>query len=308
MSGLRRVGWMAFLLAALYSVPVAAEEAGRDGGVRPRIISLYAAHTEVLLRLGARENIIGVSRQETYAGPETEGWKPEIFSIRDDVEKYLAAKPDIILARPQHIAGSGHLRNALDKAGIRMIALQVTNADGLYGYWRELGALVGREKEAEELVARFDATVERYRTASKRLTRRPGVFVEAMHREVKTFTPDSIPAWMVELCGGRYVASDAEPATPGVIIADYGPERLLARSGEIDVFISQEGAMNRVALETVRERNIYQPIRAFKEGRVYKIPEDRLARPTPSLAEGMKMLAEWTGLDVEMSDEIPNGD
>lgn len=289
----------AMVLFALFAAPAHPAEAA----VGPRIISLYAAHTEVLLRLGARDNIIGVSRQESYDGPETVGWEPPVFSIRDDVEKFLAAKPDIILARRQHVAGAGHMIAALERAGIRVIPLQVMRAEELYDYWRGLGALVGREAEAERLVADFDAEVGRYRAAAEKMPSRPGVFVEAIHREVKTFTPDSLPAWLVGIAGGRYLATDAKPASPGVIIADYGPERLLSKASEVDVFISQEGAMNRVSPDEIRKRNIYQPLRAFREGRVYKISESILARPTPSLLDGLKTVAGWTGLLDAMAAE-----
>lgn len=265
----------------------------------PRIISLYAAHTEVLLRLGARDAVIGVSRQETYDGPETEGWSPETFSFRDDVEKFLAAKPDIVLARPQHIAGGTRMKEALERTGVRVLAVQVTRAEDLYPYWRQLAALVGREAEAEEMIAAFESRVDKYRKASTGRKNAPGVFIESVHREVKTFTPDSIPAWLVELAGGRNVAADAVAATPGVIIAEYGPERLLAKAGEVDLFLSQDGAMNRVPQEIIRERAIYRPLPAFKSGRVYKIPESVLARPTPSLLTGLEMIAAWTGLEVE---------
>lgn len=262
-------------------------------GTGPRIISLYAAHTEVLLRLGARDNVIGVSRQETYAGPETEGWDPEEFSFRDDVEKFLAARPDIVLARLQHIAAGGHMKEALERAGIRVLAIQVTSADKLYDYWRELAGLVGKDAEAEDMIARFDAEVEKHREEAKSLPRHPGVFLEAIHREIKTFTPDSIPYWLVEAAGGRNAAVDAEPASTGVIIAEYGPERLLVRADDIDVFVSQSGAMNKVNAETVEKRNIYQPLRAFREGRVHRISESVLARPTPSLLDGLEQLSVW---------------
>lgn len=263
-----------------------------ENSAHPRIISLYAAHTEVLLRLGAKDNIIGVSRQESYSGPETEGWRPQEFSARDDVEKFLAAKPDIVLARLQHVA-SGHLKDALERAGIRVMPVQVTRADKLYDYWRELAALVGRESEAEAMIAGFEARVEEMRTAAESLPRRPGVFLEAIHREVKTFTPDSIPYWLVDAAGGRNAAADAQAASPGVIIADYGPERLLARADDIDVFVSQSGAMNRVAPDELEKRNIYQPLRAFKKGRVHRISEAELARPTPSLLDGLELLSGW---------------
>lgn len=265
--------------------------AGTGGIASPKIISLYAAHTEVLLRLGARDNIVGVSRQETYAGPETEGWEAPAFSSRDDVEKFLAVQPDIVLARPQHVTGGSHLKEALERAGVKVIALQVTKADELYDYWRRLAGLVGREDEAEAMIRHFSGEVRRRRNATAGMTKKPGVFIEAIYREVKTFTPDSLPIWVIEQAGGINVAADATPTMPGVIIAEYGPERLLSKAAEIDVFLSQDGAMNRASLEEVRGRNFYQPIRAFREGRVYKIPEAVLSRPTPSLLTGLEMIA-----------------
>lgn len=285
--------------AAIFAAALVLLSAAPGGEASPRIVSLYAAHTEVLLRLGARDNIVGVSRQETYAGPETENWYPETFSFRDDVEKFLAAAPDIVLVRPQHVSGGGHMREALERAGIRVVPLQVTEASGLYGYWRRLATLAGREREGENMIGRFEREIARYRSASAKRRVRPGVFLESIHREVKTFTPDSIPAWLVELGGGRNVAADARPTSPGVVIAEYGPERLLARAAEVEIFISQEGAMNRTPLETVLARDIYQPLAAFKNGRVHKIPEAVLARPTPGLLDGLARIAAWTGLEME---------
>ena len=266
-------------------------------GASPRIISLYAAHTEVLLRLGARDNIIGVSRQESYDGPEAAGWEPDAFSFQDDVEKFLAAGPDVVLIRPQHAAGGRRMQEALERAGIRVLSIQVTSADDLYQYWRYLADLVGRQPQAEAMIAAFDAEIARYREASAKRPDKPGVFLEAIHKEVKTFTPDSIPMWLVDLAGGRNVAADARAASPGVIIADFGPERLLAVAGETEIFVSQQGAMNRTPLDAVMARDIYQPLAAFRTGRVHKIPEAVLARPTPSLLEGLRLLADWTGLE-----------
>ncbi|MCD8138527.1 MAG: ABC transporter substrate-binding protein [Planctomycetaceae bacterium] len=287
---------MRVVFALLVAVTLCSTAGAEDSSSAPRIISLYAAHTEILLRLGARDAIVGVSRQESYSGPETAGWNPPVFSARDDSERFIAAAPDIVLARPQHVA-DGRLRRVLETAGIRVIALQVTRAGDLYDYWRELGRLVGREAEAEAMIASFDAEANRYRRAARRRDNPPGVFLESIHREVKTFTPDSLPAWVVESGGGRNVADDAEAASPGVIIAEYGLERLLAKADEVVLFISQSGAMNRTPLETVLAREVYSPLAAFRNGRVYKIPEAFIARPTPSLLEGVRMVAAWTGLE-----------
>lgn len=294
----RGIGVLTAVVCFLLLAPaLQAEEA------RPRIISLYAAHTEVLLRLGARDNLIGISAQESYSGPETEGWNPPVFTIRDDVEKFLAAKPDLVLLRPMHLASGSHLISSLKAAGIKVHSEQVVKAGDLYKYWRSLAALVGREAEAETMILDFDRQISIYHAAADRRAEeaKPGVFLEAIHNQIKTFTPDSLPVWLVELAGGRNVAADAKVHAKGLFVTDYGPERLLAKANEIDIFISQSGPMNTSTLKQVKARDIYKPLRAFKDGRVYKIPEDILCRPTPSLLKGLAELASLTGLDGELA-------
>ena len=68
-----------------------------------RIISLYAAHTENLFALGLDGGIIGVSRSETF--PPRAKERP-VFSYREDPERLLAARPDLVLTRPM-IDGNG---------------------------------------------------------------------------------------------------------------------------------------------------------------------------------------------------------
>lgn len=300
---LTALGRLAALISLALAAPALALAASDKAPAERRIISLYAAHTEVLLSLGAKANLVGVSEPEIRA--ETDDWRPRLFSPRDDVEKFLAARPDLVLVRPMHLSSGRQLMAALKRAGIQVLARQVLASGDLYAYWRELGALVGREAEAEALVADFDRRIAVYRAASARRPEaaKPGVFLEAIHGQIKTFTPDSLPAWLVELAGGRNVAAEAKPQAPGLIIADYGPEKLLARAGEVDIFISQAGPMNRAGLKQVLSRPVYQPLAAFKTGRVYKIPEAVLARPTPALLEGLRQLAEITDLETSLDKE-----
>jgi iron complex transport system substrate-binding protein len=76
------------------------DQAGRNIVVRTpfkRVISLYGAHTENLFSLGLMDKIIGVSPHENY--PPQAGSKP-VFSYHDDPEKFIAARPDLVLVRP----------------------------------------------------------------------------------------------------------------------------------------------------------------------------------------------------------------
>ncbi len=302
---MRRIGFVSLLLAtALTVVGTYVGAAAESAAVRPRIVSLYAGHTEVLLRLGARDHIIGIARQDSYAGPETADWTVPEFSLRDDVEKFLAAGADLVLARPRQLAGAGRLNEALEKLGIKVLAPQAVGKDDLYDYWRDLARLVGKEEEAERMIGEFSLKIAAFSQAAAKREKRPGIFIEAVHREVMTFSPASFPAWLVDLAGGRYVAgADSFGGGGGGdksgLLIPYGPERLLAHADEVDIFLSQEGVMNRTGLQEILARPIYQPLRAFRTGNVHKIPEEFIARPTPSLLKGLELLAgfirEWEG-------------
>jgi iron complex transport system substrate-binding protein len=288
----------------------------------PKIISLYAADTEILLRLGARDNLVGISRQETYAGTETEGWeKPPTFSIHDDVEKFLAANPDYIFLRPMHLSTNPNLFAALTKAGIKLWTRQCTKASDLYAFWREIAAIAERSAEVELMIADFqtkilalshsnqDAISNQAAKSSDPpasppaslpaigstshtglIEDKPGVFLESIHKEIKTFTPESIPIWLLTLAGGNNIAQDALAARVGLIIADYGPERLLMKAPEVDVYLSQEGPMNRTPLSDITGRDIFRTMPAVVNGRVYKVPEHLISRPTPSLLDGIRYM------------------
>ncbi|MDR2387147.1 MAG: ABC transporter substrate-binding protein [Deltaproteobacteria bacterium] len=260
---------------------------------KPRLISLYAADTEILLRLGARDQLVGISRQETYEGPETKDWqRPPSFSIHDDVEKFLALAPDYVLIRPMHLAASPALFQTLEKTGIKIWSRQCTQAKDLYDFWRELGEITGKQDQVQTMIEDFQTKIAAltYQDPDPAQNQRPGVFLEAIHKEVKTFTPDSIPVWLLSLAGGRNVADDSRPTRPGQIVANYGPERLLEKADQVEVFVSQEGPMNKVDLKTIKESKIYSVMPAFKNNRVYRIPEELISRPSPSLVEGLELL------------------
>ena len=120
-----------------------------------RIISLYGAHTENLFSLGMDEEIIGVSSHEVY--PSRALQKP-VYSYHDDPEKFLAAKPDLVLIRPMIDRGYPRFVRRLEKSGIAVVSLQPSTIDELYSYWEILGILTGRRQRALQLIGQFRKT------------------------------------------------------------------------------------------------------------------------------------------------------
>ncbi len=252
-----------------------------------RIISLYPGHTENLFALGLDSEIIGVSSSETY--PETALSKPA-FSYHDDLEKFLAARPTLVLIRPMIDRGYARLMSGLEKNGITVVSLQPGNLDEIYSYWQMLGALTGKELESARLVADFKKSLEAIRQHVQKISPKKKVYFEAIHDRMKTFSPDSMAIFAVETAGGINIAWDAEPVR-GTNIAAYGKERILFHAAEIDVFLAQSGPMNRVSVDVIRNEPGFSAIKAVQTQQIYLIDEVLVSRPTVRLLEGIRTIS-----------------
>lgn len=270
--------------------------AGTDEAVRPsnegpysRIISLYPAHTENLGSLGLRDEVIGVSRGEAL--PLEMDRKPK-FSYRDDPERLLSAAPDLVLIRPMIERGYPGLVAKLRGAGVRVVSIQPRNVEEMFQYWRRLGALTGREREAEDMVRRFQQGLERISATLMAVSaeKRKGVFFEAIHSKMKTFSPDSIAVFVLRSAGGVNTAEDALTVR-NTNIAAYGKERILAQADRIDVYLAQVGAMNPVNLSMILEEPGFGALKAVREGKVYLVEEEIVSRPTLGLLRGIRRIA-----------------
>jgi iron complex transport system substrate-binding protein len=262
------------------------DQSGRRVAVRKpfgRVISLYGAHTENLFALGCRDQIIGVSPHEDH--PPEAAQRP-VFSYHDDPEKFLAARPDLVLLRPMIDRGYPQFVQRLAKSGITVVSLQPGTVEEMLVYWEILGLLTGRESQAAAMAERFTAAVADLRSLTAGIQPKKRVYFEAIHSKMKTFSPDSMAVFALEAAGGLNVAGDAQPVRE-TNIAAYGKERILARASEIDVFLAQSGTMNQPTIELITAESGFKAIRAVKTGQVYLIDERLVSRPTLRLLDGI---------------------
>jgi iron complex transport system substrate-binding protein len=253
-----------------------------------RIISLYSAHTENLYSLGAEAQLIGIGKGDDY--PPAILGKPD-FSYREDPEKFIANHPDLVLVRPMIERSYPEFINKLRQAGITVFSLQPNTIEENFAYWRALGALTGREGQAEEMITAFTTRLAKVQERLRDIppARRPKVYFEAIHSKMKTFAQDSIAVYVLEQAGGINLAADAEQVRE-TNIAAYGKERLLSRGGEIDIFLAQEGKMNPVNETIIRDEPGFQAIKAVREGKILLIAEALVSRPTLRILDGIEQL------------------
>ena len=253
-----------------------------------RIISLYAAHGENLFSLGLDKEIVGVSKGLAY--PPAAQNKPR-YHYRDDAERFLAARPDLILIRPMIAKGYAHLVERLTRAGVTVVSLQPKGVDQLFDYWRKLGLLTGRVEQAESMIADFKEAVAGFARKASEVPadKQPGVYFESMHKKMKTFAPGAMAVFALTKAGGRNVAADAKGVRDSNI-AYYGKEKILSKGDEIEVYLAQLGAMNKVTVSQIKKETGFSIIKAVKQGRVHLVPEEIVSRPTLRLLEGIRLI------------------
>lgn len=265
----------AVVLLALASTALAGEKA------YSRVVSLYAAHAENLAAMGAAGALVGVSEPVPGLDLPTVG-------ARDGAEAIAALKPDLVLARPMHRTMQPGLLEQLERLGIKVVCLQPSSPGELEPYWLELGRLTGHESEARAMAARFDEDLKalRAKTAAIPPEKRKRVFFEAIHRQMKTVSADSLAAFVLECAGAVNLASDAEPVGT-TNIAHYGLERVVALGDRLDVYLAQKGPMNPVSVEEIMATPGLADLPAVRGGRVHLVDEALTSRPVPALIQGM---------------------
>ncbi len=248
-----------------------------------RIISLYGAHTENLFYLGAESQVVGVSINDEYPDQVRD---KQAFSYHDDPEKILSIRPDLVLIRPMIDNGYPRFVRQLEGYGITVVSLQPSSVEEMYEYWMVLGTLTGKDLSAQNLVKEFRGRIQKVQALTGKIPNKKRVYFQAIHSRMKTFTPEAMPIFALETAGGINVAADAI-ASRNTNVAIYGKEQILAKAGDIDVFLAQQGVMNPIEKAQILAEPGFQIIKAIKEGQVYMIDENIVSRPVPRLFKGV---------------------
>jgi ABC-type Fe3+-hydroxamate transport system, periplasmic component len=247
--------------------------------VKPqRIVSMSPGNTEILFALGAGDRVVGVASYSDY--PEEAKSKPTIGGYHaPDVEKIVALAPDIVFAMGEVQA---HYIQVLEQAGITVVAVEPKTMPEILTAIEAIGNAIGEQERAcalcAELAGRLDA-VQRLtvQTPPKR------VFLEVWDSPLLTVGRRSFINDIITQAGGLNVAAGKD--------ADYTPcdlETLYAYNPEVYVIISH----SRGDMRSLVARPELADIAAVKNGQVFQLVDDVLARPSPRSFAGLVDLAE----------------
>lgn len=261
-----------------------------------RIITLYSAHAENLYTLGVGDRIIGAHSTCTY--PAEAAFLPR-FDYNADPEKVIAADPDCVLIRPFITRKSPDFVKALENAGITVVSLYPETLDAFDGYIEKLALLTGTQDAAARELEKLHASLDEIGQTAASVAAKQRVFFESTEENLRTVTPDSMAGLAISFAGGENVAADAPPVSEGSSIASFGAENILALADEIDVYVSQRGAMNAGGnLHSISIRPGFDTVKAVRDSRVYVINEKLISSPTFRYPQGVRELARFLYPDL----------
>jgi ABC-type Fe3+-hydroxamate transport system substrate-binding protein len=240
-----------------------------------RVVSLIPSLTEDLFALGAGTNVVGVSQYSDF--PPDAKRLPRVASFTSlDAERIVALHPDLIVGDASEEA----LVQPLARAKLHVELFAEDSVPQIYAVLQRLGALLGRERQANALVADMRATSARLMQRVDR-SRAPRVFVILDVAPIYTVGKRSYINALIEMAGGRNAANLNEA------YGQYSAEAVLALQPDIIVVDPAVG------FQSMENREPWRSLHAVQRGNVAMIPDPGiLLHPSPRYNAGLKWLIE----------------
>jgi len=258
-----------------------------------RIVCLTEEPTEVLYALGQEARIVGISGF-TVRPARARREKPRVSAFTSaKVDRILALRPDFVIGFSDIQAD---IAQALIKSGIEVWISNHRSVEGILGYVRRLGALVGAAEPAERYAQGLEAHIESVRQAAASLPRRPRVYFEEWDEPLI-----SCIRWVSELIG----IAGGDDIFPERAACSLGKDRILGDAGEVvrrapDIVLGS-WCGKRFRPERVAARAGWEAIPAVRDGELHEIKSPLILQPGPAaLGDGLdaihRVVRQWAAV------------
>ncbi len=257
--------------------PVTERGAGDQAVVvraRPeRIVALDPSSTELLLRLGAGDRLLGT--------PADAPWRGAVKVVRRtgqiDVAAVAKLRPDLVVATPA--TDRVDLSRIERETGATVYVQPASSIEDVERAALELGFIIGKPVEARRLVGNLKRAAA---AVDKRIADAPDVTVFIDTGFFITVPERSLLGELVRRAHGKSVAADN---------AGLGPFDL-AELRRLDPAVYLTTSDSKTTLETLRENPKTRGLAAVRQGRVVVLPAGLVARAGPRIAKAYAAVAQ----------------
>ncbi len=247
-----------------------------------RIASLSPAATEILFAIGAGKQVVCTDKySDVPADTARLPHLPEHQKI--DADALAAFKPDIVFTATLVQEKLAAFLKA--QAQFAIVHHDPRSLGDIDECIRSMGLLLGREKEANQLVADMHRQYGDIRKKAKLLGAKPKVYIEEWHNPPMV-SGNWVPE-LVQLAGGSAFALPPRSPSREVSLAE-----VQAFDPDI-VVLSICGAGKFAEKHLLTHRPGWDDLRAVRNNALFVIDDSLLNRPGPRVVEGAQRLYGW---------------
>ena len=278
---------MAFSLTAAFAESTAVtvtDMAGREitlDAPATKVVALTASDCEILAALGAEDTLVG--RGEYCDYPESVLEVPAVQSGADtNLEQIIALEPQVVVMAK--MAQTEEQVAALEKAGIRVVVSDAQDIEGVYTAIRLIGALVGRNDEAEAMVADMQSTFADIAAKSENTGKTVYFEVSPLQWGLWTAGKGTFMDELANMCGLTNAFADVEGW------AEISEEQVLERDPDYIVTISMYYGEGPTPVEEIKSRAGWDALKAVQNDAIFNADSNEVSRPGPRLKDAAEAL------------------
>ena len=256
-------------------------------GPAERIVALTAADCEILYALGAGDRLVG--RGEYCDYPEAVLSLPVVKSgAETNLEEVLALQPQVVLMGT--MAQTVEQVEALESAGVRVVVSDAQTIAGVYEAIRLIGAVTGKDAEAEALVSGMEEAFAAVR--AKAVPTEKTVYFEVSELQWGLWAAgrNTFMDELAEMCGLKNAFADVDGW--GAI----NQTSVLERNPDFIVTTAMYWGSGPKPIEEIKSRPGWEILSAVKNDAIFNADYNAITRPGPRLVEAVEALYEFVSM------------
>ncbi len=256
-----------------------------------RIAALSAADCEIICALGCEELLVGRGKYCNY--PESISGIPAVQSgANTNIEEILALEPQVLIM--SDMAQTEEQMKLLEENGVKVVMTKNTDIEGAYYAITMIGKLLGKDAEAEAMVAGMKDTFAKIVADSEATGKTVCFEVSPLQWGLYTAGAGTFMDEIAKMCGLTNAFADIEgwASISEEQIMERNPDYIVAVSGMPDADVE------------IMAREGWADVKAVANGDVFNANADAFSRPGPRLVDAALSLYNFIN-DIVAEEEKP---
>lgn len=256
-----------------------------------RIVALTAADCEILCALGCGDALVGRGEYCDYP-PEVQEVPSVESGYATNIEQIIALEPQVVLMGT--MAQTTEQVDALAAAGIQVVISDAQNIEGVYTAIRMIGALMGKDAEAEALVGDMQATFAEIAGKAEATGKTVYFEVSPLQWGLWAAGKGTFMDELATLCGLTNAFADVDGW------GQISEEQVIDRDPDYIVTITMYYGEGPTPVEEIKGRAGWENLKAVVNDDILNADSNEISRPGPRLQDAVRTLYEFVnGVEAE---------